>query len=223
MTEQKTKGKFDFITQINEKWKQEQKCFDEAKIEGKDSWTGKKASGTWPRDVPQEQIQYEGWLKKITDPDTGEYYHQRDKDGNIIKGTGPKHVIRQIVRFRTSDDKEVLWSSGYLIGFNDVGDPVSQACQQPEVYQKTGFLWKKEYDQAQGRVGPNSVIPVYSMEFNEANVKALFDKRVTPEDLKLMGQKRPISLAFAVKDERTGVPREVRDATGTYSLNNSIT
>jgi hypothetical protein len=221
LTEQKTKDKdkFDFITQINEKWKQEQKPFDEAKVEGKDSWTGKKASGTWPRDMPQEQIQYEIWLKKVTDPDTGTYWKQRDKEGNIIKGTGPKHVIRRIVRFRTSDDKEVLWSSGYLIGFNDVGDPVSQSCQEPEVWRETGFAYKKEYDQAQGRVrskvvGPNSITPVYSMEFNEANVKALFDKRITPEDLKLMGQKRPISLEFVVKDERNGVVRDVRDATG---------
>ena len=52
------------------------------------------------------------------------------------------------------------------------------------------------------------------MPFNEANVKALFDKRITPDDLKLMGQRSTISLTFAVKDERTGVVRDVRDATG---------
>jgi hypothetical protein len=223
MTEQKTKDKFDFmpfdfITQINEKWKKELSCYEEAKLEGKDTHTGKKVSTHWAREMPQEQIQYELWLKKVIDPDTGHPYHQRDKDGNIIKGTGPKHVVRQIVRFRTSDDKQVLWSSGYLIGFNDVGDPISQSCPEPEVWRKTGFLWKKEYDEAQGRVrskvvGPNSVEPVYTLPFNEANVKALFDKRITPEDLKLMGQKRMITLAFSVKDERTGVVRDVRDAT----------
>ena len=52
------------------------------------------------------------------------------------------------------------------------------------------------------------------MPFNEKNVKELFDKRITPEDLKLMGQKRMITLSFAVKDERNGVVREVKDATG---------
>ena len=30
----------------------------------------------------------------------------------------------------------------------------------------------------------------------------------------LMGQKRPISLAFVVKDERNNIVREVKDATG---------
>jgi hypothetical protein len=52
------------------------------------------------------------------------------------------------------------------------------------------------------------------MPFNEKNCKELFEKKITPEDLKLMGQKRMITLAFSVKDERNGVVREVRDATG---------
>ena len=35
-----------------------------------------------------------------------------------------------------------------------------------------------------------------------------------PEDLKLIGQKRIISLSFPVKDARSGVVRDVKDATG---------
>lgn len=211
LTEQK---KFDFMPY----WKNEEACFEEAKVEGKDRY-GKKASGFWPRDTPQMQLQYLGWLKKVMDPDTGEFYKQRDKDGNIIKGTGPKQVIRQIVRIRTTDDKEWLYSNGYLIGFDVVGDPVSQSCSNPETWTRTGFQYKKEYDTEQGRVktrivGPNSHETVYEMPFNEKNLKELFDKRITPADLQLMGQKRPISLTFAVKDERNNVVREVKDATG---------
>ena len=36
MAKTETRTKFDFITQINEKWKKEQQCYDEAKVEGKD-------------------------------------------------------------------------------------------------------------------------------------------------------------------------------------------
>ena len=36
MAKTETKSKFDFIKQINEKWKKEQQCYDEAKVEGKD-------------------------------------------------------------------------------------------------------------------------------------------------------------------------------------------
>ena len=62
------------------------------------------------------------WLQKVTDPDTGKFYEQRDpKTGNTIKGTGPKHLIRQIVRIRTSDGKEFLYSNGKLTGFDVTG------------------------------------------------------------------------------------------------------
>ena len=179
----KTETKYDFMPY----WKNEQKCFEDAKVEGKDSRTGKKASGFWPRDTPNAQVQYQLWLKKVQDPDTGEFYKQGDKDGNIIKGTGPKHVVRQIVRIRTNNDKEFLFSNGYLIG-----------------RVKTRI------------VGPNSHETVYEMPFNEKNLKVLFEKRITSEDLKLIRQKRMITLDFAVKDERNGVVRDVRDATGIH-------
>jgi hypothetical protein len=33
-TENVTKSQFDFITQINEMWKKEKQCYDDAKVEG---------------------------------------------------------------------------------------------------------------------------------------------------------------------------------------------
>ena len=99
-----TKTKYDFIDKINQKWKNEQACFDEANVTGKDSRTGKKTTISWPRDKPQDQRKYETWLKQVQDPDTeGKFYEQRDNDGNIIKGTGPKYLVRQIVRIRTTN------------------------------------------------------------------------------------------------------------------------
>ena len=88
------------MTQINEKWKKEQQCYDEAKVEGKDSRTGKKTTISWPRDKPVDQSMWESWLQKVTNPDTGKFYEQRDKNGNTIKGTGPKHLIKTIVRIK---------------------------------------------------------------------------------------------------------------------------
>ena len=62
--------------------------------------------------------------------------------------------------------------------------------------------------------GPNSIETVYEMPFNEKNLSILYEKRITPEDLKLIGQRRIISLSFSVKDVRNGVVRDVKDATG---------
>ena len=56
MVKTETVTKFDFITQINEKWKKDQQCYDEAKVERKDSRTGKKTTISWPRDKPVEPI-----------------------------------------------------------------------------------------------------------------------------------------------------------------------
>jgi hypothetical protein len=219
-TETVTKSKFDFIKQINEKWKKEQQCYDEAKVEGKDTRTGKKASGTWPRDKPIDQVMYETWLQKVTDPDTGKFYEQRDpKTGNTIKGTGPKHLVRQIVRIRTSDAKEYLYSNGKLTGFDVLGEVTTVTCSNPETWNRTGFAYDKQYDQKTMSMkktiaGPNSNETVYEMPFNEKNVSILYEKRITPEDLKLIGQRRIISLSFSLKDARSGVVRDVKDATG---------
>lgn len=100
MTSQKSKlaADIDFMPY----WNNEEQCCEEAKVEGKDLH-GKKVSTHWPRDMPQAQIMYELWLKKVKDPDTGEFYPSRDpKTGNVIKGPKPKHIIRQIVRFRAA-------------------------------------------------------------------------------------------------------------------------
>ena len=86
-----TETKLDFVPY----WKKEEQCFEDAKVEGKASRTGKKATNSWPRDIPQGQMQYLEWLKKVKDRDTDEFYHQRDKDGNIIKGTGSTDVQTQ--------------------------------------------------------------------------------------------------------------------------------
>jgi hypothetical protein len=211
--------KFDFIKQINEKWKKEQQCYDEAKVEGKDTMTGKKTTISWPRDKPIDQVMYETWLQKVTDPDTGKFYEQRDQNGNTLKGTGPKHIVRQIVRIRTSEGKEYLYSNGKVTGFDVMGEVATVNCSNPETWNRTGFAYNKQYDQKTMSMkktiaGPNSVETVYEIPFNEKNVSILYEKRVTPEDLKLIGQKRIISLSFSLKDARNGVVRDIRDATG---------
>jgi hypothetical protein len=199
-------------------WKREEGCYSEITVTGKDIH-GKKATTTWPRDEPQSQVMYKLWLKKIQDPDTGQFYKQRDKDGNIIKGTVPKHIVKQIVRVRTIDDKEYLYSNGYLLGYDVMGDPVREICSNPETWQRTEFEYRKQYDPRTNSVkaipvGPNHVYTVYEMPFNEKNLKQLYEKRITPELLRLLKQTRLGQISFSIKDERTSVVREVRDATG---------
>ena len=208
MAKTESKTKFDFIAQINEKWKKEEQCYDEAKVEGKDSRTGKKTTISWPRDKPIERSMWESWLQKVTNPDTGKFYEQRDNNGNMIKGTGPKHVIKTIVRIRTNDVSEFLYSKGRVTGIDVIGDVVSQKCNQPETWEKVGFAYDKQFNQStmsmkQTILGPNSKLTVYDMPFNEKNLKTLFDKRIDDNN------------SFVVRDSR--MARDVRDATGIAS------
>ena len=208
MAKARIKSEFDFITQINEKWKKEQKQFDDTKVEGKDSRTGKKTTISWPRDKPVDQSMWELWLQKVTDPDTGKFYEQRDQKGNAIKGTGPKHVIKRIVRIRTNDGSEFLYSKGRVQGFDVLGEVVTQKCNEPETWTKVGFAYDKQFDpKTMSRksiiIGPNSSEQIYDMPFNEENLKTLFEKRIDD------------NITFVVKDSR--MARDVRDATGIAS------
>ena len=208
MTKTETITKIDFVSQINEKWKKEQQCYDEAKVEGKDTRTGKKTTISWPRVKPVEQSSWESWLQKVTDADTGKFYEQRDKNGNTIKGTGPKYLVKTIVRIRTNDEKEYIYSKGRVTGFDVIGDVVDQKCNEPETWAKVGFAYDKQFNQntmsmTHTIVGPNSRVTIYDMPFNEKNLKTLFEKRIDD------------NISFVVKDSR--MAHDVRDATGIAS------
>lgn len=210
MPEKSKESKIDFMSQWCEKWQKEQQCYDETTVEGNDTRKGKKATVSWPRDTPQEQIMYELWLQKAKDHDTGKFYEQRDKNGNTIKGTTPKHLVRQIVRIRTNDGKEWLYSNGKVTGFDVLGDVVSEGCQNPETWSRVGFAYNKQFDQKtmsvkQIVVGPNSRETVYEMSFNEKNLGILFDKRMSD------------TVQFSLKEERNNTVHEVKDATGIVS------
>ena len=59
--------------QLLEKWKLEEKCFEEAVMK---DLKGKEFK--WPRNKPTEQIVFEqNFLDKVLDPDSGHYYPRR--------------------------------------------------------------------------------------------------------------------------------------------------
>jgi len=39
---------------------------------------------------------YEAWLAKVVNPDTGNFFQERDKEGVPIKGTGARYVVTVI-------------------------------------------------------------------------------------------------------------------------------
>ena len=101
----------------------------------------------WPHDKPVAQLSYEEFLKEIVNPEkTNEYYPARNKAGNEIKGTGAKHIVNQIIRFRRKDGSEYLYSLGRIQGYDCWGNSVHRNCAKPEVWTKTLFDYKRVYD-----------------------------------------------------------------------------
>ena len=59
-------------------------------------WINQILEGGWPRQKPTEQSAYEAWLAKVVNPDTGNFFQERDKEGVPIKGTGARYVVTVI-------------------------------------------------------------------------------------------------------------------------------
>ena len=185
-------------------WKKSEQCWLDEQIEVVDSFhkkpvlnktTGKPLIAAYPHDKPVAQLSYEEFLKIIVNPDTNEYYPARNKAGDEIKGTGAKHIVNQIIRFRRKDGKEYLYSLGRIEGHDAFGNSVHRNCAKPEVSSKTLFEYKRVYDQRTNTtktftVGTLGEEQVYELPFNEKNLKQLFSKRESDTEIN-----------FSVKDE----------------------
>ncbi len=185
--------------QLLEKWKLEEKCFEEAVMK---DLKGKEFK--WPRNKPTEQIVFEqNFLDKVLDPDSGHYYPRRTADGRpITGGENPRHIINTIIRIKRLDNSEYLYSKGNLISYDGLGDEVKIYVSMPEVYLKTSMTYQKDWDPKRKAVvksctGPGSSEKAYTLEFNETNLKQLFDKREND------------NLQWVVKEEQSGIAKQI--------------
>ena len=125
-------------------------------------------------------------MDKVVDTDNGCYNPKRDSEGKAIKTTDsnntPKHVVTTIIRLKHKDGTEHLLSKGYLIGYDGFGEECRRYVSKPEQYDLTHFNYEKAFDPkkkaiVKNCVGPGLVETIYTLEFNEPNLKTLFDKR----------------------------------------------
>lgn len=194
------------------RWRLEREQFKDAKI--RDAKTGQWHSWPYQSSDPVGENTWNQFLGKITDPDTGFFYPKRDEDGKPVKTTPdnvPIYKVRTIIRMRRDDGSEVLLSKRDWYGYDALGDPVKKYVPWFECWNKTNFLYEKDYDPKRKQIvknckGPSLVEKVYTMPFTEENLKSLFDKRENNY------------IQFIVKEESTGHPRIV---TGGSNINDT--
>jgi hypothetical protein len=106
-----------------------------------------------------------------------------------------------ILRIKRKDNTEFLYSKGNLISYDGLGDEVKHYVSMSEKWLKTDFVYEKDWDPKRKTIvntciGPGTSEDVYTLEFNEANLKQLFDKRENDY------------IGWIVKDEQT-YPKQV--------------
>jgi hypothetical protein len=172
---------FDFYPGFN----LEEECFSKAIIKDVDqnkSSKFKKKSDldqepmTWPRLKSATETGYKRFLEEVINPKTGEYYPQRDEDNRVIKNTGATYYITDIYRLRRADNTEFLYTKGRVDAFNSLGDPVNHSISKPELWSKTNFNYKTEFNDKTNQLekvlqGPSGSEEVYTMPFTKENLK----------------------------------------------------
>ena len=197
-------------------FKEEEKCFSSAIIRDVDSKSKKKGKTdldqdegpmTWPREKSANETTYELFLEQVVNPKTGEYFPQRDASGAAIKNTGLTYYVTDITRIKRGDGSEFLYTKGIAYAYNSLGDEVTHFISKPEIWTKTIFNYKTEFNDRTKQLekvlqGPSRNELVYTMPFSKDNLKSLYDKRQND------------NLNLTVKDEPTGKAFEVKDVTG---------
>jgi hypothetical protein len=176
-------------------WKKQDQCFEDEQVEMIDLLhghkimkNGKPVIKAWPHDKPTAQISYEDFMKIILNPDTNEYYTARNKGGGIIKGTGAKHIVTQIIRIKRKDGNEFLYSLGRIEGYDAFGNRVTRSSAKPEVWTRRLFDHQRIYDHNTNStkvqtIGTLGTEDVYEMPFNEKNLKELVSLRANDSDI----------------------------------------
>ncbi len=179
----------------------EEECFSKAIIKDMDQNKSRSKKSeldqepmTWPRIKSAAETGYERFLEEVINPKTGEFYPQKDDDNRAIKGTGATYFITDIYRIRRSDGSEYLYTKGRVDAYNSLGDPVNHSIGKPELWTKTSFSYKTEYNDKTKQLekvlqGPSGSEEVYTMPFTKDNLKSLFDRRQN-ETHKLCSKRR---------------------------------
>lgn len=190
------------VIEFMDKWAKEEACYREAIV--RDYNTKKIVPGGWPRQKPTEQSAYEAFIEEVVNPDTGEFFPERNSEGIPIKGTGARYVVTVITRVRDqTGKKEYLLSKGALIGFNAAGLKVERHIKYREMWNRQIFANERTYSEKTGAytvqtIGPSKLEEVYEMPFNPQNVQELY-KAVEDENV-----------MFVLKDLKTAEAREVK-------------
>jgi hypothetical protein len=147
----------------------------------------------WPREKSPQEKQIEELYKMVVDPSTQEYY--KSKDGDL-----PRKYINAIVRFRTLEGKEYIYSNGYVRFYKMFGDPKINPCNKQEAYEHPNFSHETQIDSRDGH------LKRFTVGIEDKTMK--YDLPWTPENIdKLLELQSPNGCTIDLMDERTMIAK----------------
>ena len=175
---------------------------------------------SWPRAKSPLELRYEQFISDCVNPSNNRFYTPLDENNYPIKmiDDGPtcRYVVNTIVRIRTADGSEKLYSLGQLIGYDGASIRRTMGCSKPEVVDLVRFGQDKRYNQKTRRFDVYSTGPVgletkYLLDFNQENFDILYSKTWDGKNPYFQPNRRNVAkrVNLIVKDEQSGIAIEI--------------
>ena len=175
---------------------------------------------SWPRSKSPLEHCYSRFISDVVNPANNCFYTPLDENNYPIQmidnGPACRHVVNTIVRIKTLDGSEKLYSLGELIGYDGASIRRSMACHKPEVVETVRFGQEKNYNQQTRRfdifsTGPVGLETKYLLDFNQENFDSLYEKTWDGKNSYFKPNRRNSSkrVNLIVKDEQSGIAIEI--------------
>lgn len=175
---------------------------------------------SWPRAESVLEKQYSRFITEVVNPSNNRFYTPLDENNFPIfmsdNGPSCRHVIHTIIRIKTLDGSEKLYSLGELIGYDGASIRRSMGCDKPETWESVRFGYEKTYNQKSRRFDIYSTGPIgnetkYLLDFNSQNFDLLFAKTWDGKNHYFKPNRRNSNkrVTLIVKDEQSGTAIEI--------------
>jgi hypothetical protein len=127
----------------------------------------------WPYDRPVQERAIETLFKDVVDPSTQEYYKSKE-------GEAPRKYVTDIVRIKTLEGKEFVYSNGYVKFYTMFGDLKVEVCNKQEAYEHAIFLHETRPDPKDGHIkrftmGIEDRVMKYDLPWSAENIDKLLE------------------------------------------------
>jgi hypothetical protein len=176
---------------------------------------------SWPRAQSPLEKRYQQFISDVVNPSNNCFYTPLDENNYPVEMPDKdprtcRHVVNTIIRIKTFDGSEKLYSLGTLIGYDGASIRRTMACEKPEVVESVRFGQEKKYNSRTRRfyvfnTGPVGLETKYLLDFNQENFDSLYQKTWDGKNEYFKPNKRNSGkrITLIVKDEATNIAIEV--------------